>query len=177
MAHVDVTRTGGSHDGLYAARVYWQDRRRLLRRLRQPSRCSRVRSCRISGSGGITSLCRRRWANGSWPGVGNFPETEQGPYTGLHTARVYWHDCRPLLRRLRQPSGCSPIRSRRISGFSGDTRSCGRAWRNSGPGADIRPGSCWRRNADPADPSGEDPVTAVIDTRDGRSRSCRPCSC
>jgi hypothetical protein len=135
MAHVDVTRNGGSHDGLYAARVYWQDRRRLLRRLRQSSGCSRVRSCSISGFGGLLSPCRRRWANGSWPGVGKFPETEQRPYTGLHAARLYWHDCRPLLRPLRQSSGCSPVRSCRISGFGGILSPCRRCWANgSWPG-------------------------------------------
>ena len=49
---------GVSHDGLYAAGVYRQNRRRLLRRLRQSSGCSPVASGRISGFGGVTRSCR-----------------------------------------------------------------------------------------------------------------------
>ena len=45
-------------------------------------------------------------------------------HDGLYAAGVYRHDRRRLLRRLRQSSGCSPVASRRISGFGGVTRSC-----------------------------------------------------
>jgi hypothetical protein len=42
-----------------------------------------------------------------------------GSHDGLYPATVYWHHRRWLLRCLRQSSGCSPIRSSRISGFGG----------------------------------------------------------
>ena len=130
-------RGAGAHDGLYAARVYRQDRRRLLRRLRQSSGCSPIRSCRISGFGGITGPRRRSWPDGRRAGVGSSPESEQSPHAGLHPARVYRHDCRRLLRRLRQSSRCRPVRSCRISGFGGITRPCRRAWPNGSPGVDT----------------------------------------
>ena len=95
-------RNGGSHDGLYAARVYRQDRRRLLRRLRRSSGCSPVRSCRISGFGGCTRPCRGAWPNGIASGAGIFPEAEeQQSHHGLYAAKVYRNDRRRLLRRLR----------------------------------------------------------------------------
>jgi len=95
-------RERGSHDGLYAARVYRQDRRRLLRRLRRSSGCSPVRSCRISGFGGCTRPCRGAWPNGIASGAGIFPEAEeQQSHHGLYAAKVYRNDRRRLLRRLR----------------------------------------------------------------------------
>ena len=66
---------GGLNDGLYAARVYWQDRRRLLRRLRQSRGRSPVRSS--SGFGGVTRSCRRAWPNGSPSGVGISPRSRK----------------------------------------------------------------------------------------------------
>jgi hypothetical protein len=103
MAKFDGTREKrGSHDGLYAARVYRQDRRRLLRRLRRSSGCSPVRSCRISGFGGCTRPCRGAWPNGIASGAGIFPEAEeQQSHHGLYAAKVYRNDRRRLLRRLR----------------------------------------------------------------------------
>jgi len=100
MVHVDVTRNRGSHDGLYAARLHWHDHRRLLRRLRQSSGFSAVRSCRIRRFGGITGSGRRGSPNGSRQGVGSCSETEQRRHAGLHAARVYWRDSRLLLRCL-----------------------------------------------------------------------------
>ena len=70
-----------SHVGLHAARVYRQDRRRLLRRLRQSRGCSP--SFQQHGFGGVTRPCRRAWPSGS-PGVDNPP---------------------PLLTRSHPPSG------------------------------------------------------------------------
>jgi hypothetical protein len=57
------TRNGGSHAGLYAARMYRQDHRRLLRCLRRSSGCSPFRSS--SGFGDVTCPCRRSLLNGS----------------------------------------------------------------------------------------------------------------
>ena len=97
-----ISRETGSHDGLSAARVYRQDRRRLLRRLRRSSGCSPVRSCRISGFGGCTRPCRGAWPNGIASGAGIFPEAEeQQSHHGLYAAKVYRNDSRRLLRRLR----------------------------------------------------------------------------
>jgi hypothetical protein len=44
----------GSHDGLYAARLYWHDPRPLLRHLRQSCGRSPIRSSRITGFGEVT---------------------------------------------------------------------------------------------------------------------------
>jgi hypothetical protein len=134
MAKFDGThKKRGSHDGLYAARMYRQDRRRLLRPLRQSSGCSPVRSS--SSFGGVTRPRRRTWPNGSPSEAGSSPKTEQRPRGGLCAVRVYRQDRRRLLRRLRQSSGCSRVRSCRISGFGGITSPCRRRWANgSWPG-------------------------------------------
>ena len=99
------TRNGGSHAGLYAARMYRQDHRRLLRRLRRSRGCSPFRSS--SGFGGGTRPCRRAWPHGGPSGAGISTEAEkQQSHDGLYAATVPGHDHRWLLRRLRQSSGC-----------------------------------------------------------------------
>jgi hypothetical protein len=130
-------RNGGSHDGLYAARMYRHDRRWLLRRLRQSSGRTRLRSSRGSGFSGVTRPCRRAGSNGIPSGVGIFLEAEKrGPHDGMYAARVYRHHRRWLLRRLRQSSGRTPVCARG-SGFSGVTRLGRRAGSNGCP-----PGGC-----------------------------------
>ena len=120
----------GSHDGLYAARVYGHDRRRLLRCLRQSSERSPVRCCRGSGVARVTRPCRRAWLTAVGRGGGRiFPGPERrGPQYRLYAARVYGHDRRRLLRCLRQSSERSPVRCCRGSGFARVTRPCRRAW-------------------------------------------------
>ena len=134
---MSITRNGGSHDGLYAARVYQHDRRQLLRGLRKSRGRRPVRSG--SGFGGVTRSCRRAWPNGSPSGAGISPEAEKREsHDGLYAARVYRHDRRRLLRGLRESRGRRPVRSG--SGFGGVTRSCRRAWPNGSPsGAGISP--------------------------------------
>ena len=99
----------------------------------------------------------------------------RGSHDDLYATRVYRQDRRRLLRRLRQSSGRSPLRS--SSGFGGVTRSCRRAWPNGGPSVDTRPCPCQRGDTPAAGPSCGDAETAVIHTTDGRSRNCRPCCC
>ena len=67
----------GSHDHLYAARLYWHDCRRLLRCLRQSSGCSPVRCCRGSGFGGVIRPCRGAWPDGSRLGPEDLPRTRK----------------------------------------------------------------------------------------------------
>jgi hypothetical protein len=138
MANVDVTRNGGSHDGLYAARMYRHNRRRLLRRLRQ----SRGRSpAHCSGGNGfarVTRLYRAAQPNGGPSGDGTSCGTKKrGSQYRLYAARVYRQDRRSLLRCLRESRRRSPVRS--SSDFGGVIRSCRRAWLNGSRGVDIRP--------------------------------------
>jgi hypothetical protein len=106
----------GSHDGLYPATVYWHHRRRLLRRVRQSSGCSAIRSNSTSGFG-------------------------QTQYR-LYAATVPRHPRRWLLQRLRQCSGCSSIHFHSGRGFSRVIHFCRRTWPNSSPGATTRFCAC-----------------------------------
>ena len=99
--------------------------------------------------------------------LGISPGTEEaGPHDGLYPARVYRHDRRRLLQRLRQSRGRRPVRSSRGSGFSGVTRLCQRARPNGSPRAPMT--SSWRltmrdrTDTDPADPSGDRSPDAAL---------------
>jgi hypothetical protein len=126
----------GSHDGLYAARMYRHDRRRLLRRLRQSRGRRPVRSGSDRGFRGVARSCRRARPDGGPAGAGSSPEAEErGSHHGLHPARVYQHDRRQLLRGLRESRGRRPVRCR--SSFERVARSCRRAWPSGSPAVDT----------------------------------------
>jgi hypothetical protein len=105
--------------------MHRHDRRRLLRPLRQSSRRTPIHCGRGSGISGITRPCREDWPYGRRSGIGIAHATER-----LYAARVYRHDRRRLLRRLRQSTWRSPVHSSKGSGFSGIARPCRQDWPN-----------------------------------------------
>ena len=139
-------REWGPHDGVYAARVYRHDRRRLLQRLRQSSRCTSVRSSRSSGFSTASRTRCRAWPNGRPSAAGIPPATAKwGFHDGVYAARVYRHDRRRLLQRLRQSSRCTSVRSSRNSGFSTASRTCCRDWPNGRPSGGLGGSPSWGR--------------------------------
>ena len=139
-------REWGPHDGVYAARVYRHDRRRLLQRLRQSSRCTSVRSSRSSGFSTVSRTRCRVWPNGRPSAAGIPPATAKwGFHDGVYAARVYRHDRRRLLQRLRQSSRCTSVRSSRNSGFSTASRTCCRDWPNGRPSGGLGGSPSWGR--------------------------------
>jgi hypothetical protein len=146
------TEKWGPHERVYAARVSRHDRRRLLRRLRQSSRCISIRSSRSSGFSTVTRPCRRASPDGRPSAARSLPGTAKyGSPNGVYAASVYRHDRRRLLQPLRQSSRCTSVHASRSSGSA------------------AQPGEPKETNT--ADSPGADVDTAVIHTSHGRPSS------
>jgi CRISPR/Cas system-associated endoribonuclease Cas2 len=134
---------GVHHDGVYAARLYRHDRRRLLQRLRQSSRRSPVHPNRSSIST-VSRSCWQAGPNDRQSTAGIPPGTTKRPQDSVWAARLYRHDRRRLLQRLRQSSRRSPVHPNRSS-ISTVSRSCWQAGPNDRQStAGIPPGTTKR---------------------------------